>query len=131
MQNSKPFIQGWDFNPHFFVVYFGQSLKPKRAWIQFLSGAFMAVCLKPWITLIFIVFILLLFLSWDLMENSLRPLNLGVRKEKLLLSMIQLLYKFANNDELDGFYNSSKIQQSTYFWTVFYNIPHAFDTCTV
>lgn len=104
------------FNPHFFVVYFGQSLKPKRAWIQFLSGASMAVCLKPLRTLFFIVFILLLFWSWDSMENSLRPLNPAVRKEKLLLSMIQLVYKFANNDELNGFYHNSKIQQSTYFW---------------
>ena len=75
-------LQGWDFNPHFFVVYFGQYLKPKRAWIQVLFGAFLVVFLKLWITLIFIVFILLLFWSWDWMENSLRPLNLGVRKKK-------------------------------------------------
>ena len=131
MQNSKPFIQGWDFNPHLFVVYFGQYLKPKRAWIQVLSGAFLVVCLKFWITLIFIVFILLLFCSWEWMENSLRPLNLGVRKKKLFFSMIQLVYKFANNDELNGLFHNSKIQHSTYFLTIFYNIHHVFDTCIV
>ena len=64
-------LQGWDFNIHFFLVYFGQSLKPKRAWIEVLCGAFMAVCLKLWIILIFIVFSFLLF--W--MENFLRPLQ--------------------------------------------------------
>ena len=64
-------LQGWYFNPHFFLVYFGQSLKPKRAWIQVLCGAFMADCLKLWILLIFIVFSFLLF--W--MENFLRPLQ--------------------------------------------------------
>lgn len=94
------------FNSHYFVVYLGQSLKSKRAWIQYLSGAFMAVWLKPLWTLIFIVFILLLFWSWDSLENSLRSWNHGVRKEKLLLFMIQLKYNFANNYELNGFYHS-------------------------
>lgn len=118
MQNSKPFISSMFeiFNSHHFVIYLGQSLKSKRAWIQYLSGAFMAVWLKPLWTLIFIVFILLLFWSWDSLENSLRSWNHGVRKEKLLLFMIQLKYNFANNYELNGFYHS-KIRP---YWPLLY-----------
>ena len=52
------------------------------------------------------------------MENSLRPLNLGVIKDKLFFSMILLVYKFANNDELNGLYHSRKTKSTQAYFSL-------------